>query len=120
MPRKTLIELQTDPPRFTEAERARLNAMPDDAIDEAALADTEAQPMDDAQLARAGFARDVRRARDASGLTQAAFAERYQIALSRLRDWEQGRFKPDSVAVAYIKTIRHSPEAVARALAAAE
>jgi len=36
----------------------------------------------------------VRKARDASGLTQAAFAERISTPVATLRDWEQGRFAP--------------------------
>jgi DNA-binding transcriptional regulator YiaG len=33
-----------------------------------------------------------------------------------LRDWEQGRFQPDSVARAYIRVIARETEAVERAL----
>ena len=36
----------------------------------------------------------VRQAREKSGLTQSAFAERIETPVATLRDWEQGRFAP--------------------------
>ena len=119
MPRRTLDQLRADPPTFTAAERARLEATPDAAIDANAGADPVNPAWSDERLDRAAFARDVGRAREATGLTQGAFAERYHIALPRLKEWEQGRFAPDSVAAAYVKTILANPEAVERALAEA-
>ena len=68
--------------------------------------------------ARAVAARDVRRARERTGLSQAKFAARYRINPARLRDWEQGRTLPDSVALAYLRVIDREPEAVERALEA--
>ena len=107
-----------NPPRFSPAERARLDAMTQEEIDRAAEADAENPPMTDDELARAAFARDVRMARENTGLSQPLFAERFHITLSRLRDWERARFKPDSVAAAYIKTILANPKLVERALTA--
>lgn len=59
---------------------------------------------------------DVRAIRRSTGLTQAAFAMRYSLSLNRLRDWEQGRSRPDSAARAYLLVIEHEPQAVDRAL----
>jgi DNA-binding transcriptional regulator YiaG len=73
--------------------------------------------MGDDELARAVFARHVRMAREKTGLTQQDFSKRFRITLSRLRDWERARFKPDSVAEAYIMTILHNSKAVEKALA---
>ena len=53
------------------------------------------------------------------GLSQPAFAEKYDIPVGTLRDWEQGRTRPDAAALAYLRVIEHEPEAVQRALAAA-
>lgn len=117
--RKTLADLKTNPPKFTPADRTRLDALTPDEIERMAAADVDNPPMTDAELARAAFARDVRRARERTGLAQAKFSERYRINLSRLRDWEQGRFAPDSVALAYLKVIEHEPELVERALRSA-
>ncbi|MEA2905576.1 MAG: putative transcriptional regulator [Alphaproteobacteria bacterium] len=60
---------------------------------------------------------DTRAIRDKLKLTQKLFAERYQIPLATLRDWEQGRRVPDAPARALIKAIREEPAAVRRALA---
>lgn len=57
----------------------------------------------------------VKRVREARGLTQREFADTYDIALGRLRDWEQGRFKPDAMSISYLAVIEHEPGAVARA-----
>lgn len=40
----------------------------------------------------------VRKAREKSGQTQAAFAERIATQVATLRDWEQGRFAPPGAA----------------------
>ena len=48
-------------------------------------------------------------------MTQAQFAMRYQLA--RLRDWEQGRSRPDSAVRTYLMVIAKEPDAVDRALA---
>jgi putative transcriptional regulator len=116
MARITLAEVAANPPKLSAAERKRLGAMSDDEIDANAEADLDHPEMTDDQLDRAVFARDVRRAREATGLTQGSFARKFKITLSRLKDWEQARFKPDSVAAAYIKVIRHDSAAVERAL----
>jgi putative transcriptional regulator len=62
---------------------------------------------------------DVRAIRKALGLKQAEFAAAYGFGLARLRDWEQGRSRPDSAARAYLLVIARDHEAVDRALRAA-
>ena len=61
---------------------------------------------------------DVKAIREATGLTQEAFAARYGFNLARLRDLEQKRTRPDSVVRAYLLVIKKNPEAVKKALAA--
>jgi putative transcriptional regulator len=61
---------------------------------------------------------DVKAVRKRLGLTQAEFAQRYNLTLARVRDWEQGRSEPDSAVRAYLKVIEREPKAVERALAA--
>jgi putative transcriptional regulator len=117
--RKTLEDLRSNPRRLNAAERARLDAMTQEEIERNALEDRDNPPASEEELARAVAARAVRRARQRTGLSQAKFAERFQINLARLKDWEQGRFMPDTVALAYLKVIERDPEAVARALDAA-
>lgn len=59
---------------------------------------------------------DVRGIRKQLGLKQSEFAERYGFGLARLRDWEQGRSRPDSASRAYLIVIQRDHEAVDRAL----
>lgn len=60
---------------------------------------------------------DVKAIRKADGrLTQEAFAKRYGLSFGTVRDWEQGRRKPDRIARAYLTAIARDPEAVRRAL----
>jgi putative transcriptional regulator len=106
-------------PKFSLTELAQLDAMTSDEIERNAQGDADNPPLTEAELDRMQTARAVQAVRKARGLSQTAFAETYGIAVARLRDWEQGRFKPDAMARAYLETIRYEPEAVARALKAA-
>jgi putative transcriptional regulator len=60
---------------------------------------------------------DVRKIRTRLGLSQEAFARTYGFALSAVRDWEQGRRKPERSARILLKIVEREPEAVTRALA---
>lgn len=62
---------------------------------------------------------DVRAIRKGLKLRQTEFAARYGFSLASLRDWEQGRYRPDSAARAYLLVIQRDHEAVDRALLAA-
>ena len=62
---------------------------------------------------------DVKALRRRLRLSQEQFAHRYGFTPARIRDWEQGRSKPDGAVRAYLLVIEREPEAVARALAAA-
>ncbi len=61
---------------------------------------------------------DVKTLRRRLGLSQEEFALRYRFTPARIRDWEQGRSKPDGAVRAYLIVIDREPEAVARALGA--
>ena len=115
--RRSRTSLEAQPPRFTEEVRANLQAMSEEEIAQRAASDPDNLLLNDSELARLAAIRAVRRARERTGLSQAKFAERYWINPARLRDWEQGRYPPDSVALAYLAVIARDPEAVARALA---
>jgi putative transcriptional regulator len=62
---------------------------------------------------------DVRAIRAATGMTQAVFARTFSIPIGTLRDWEQGRSKPEGVARAYLLVIQKMPKDVENALATA-
>ena len=88
-------------------------------IHAAALADPDAQPLTEENMARMRPVPRAKTLRRALGLTQEEFAARFQIPLGTLRDWEQGRAEPDQPARAYLKVIAVDAQAVQRALEAA-
>lgn len=73
-------------------------------------------PLTDDEFQRGYTAMLARRARAATGLSQSAFAERYGIPVASLRDWEQGRRKPDNTTQSYLRVIARMPDDVAKAL----
>jgi putative transcriptional regulator len=52
-------------------------------------------------------------------VTQAAFAGRFGFSAAAVRDWEQGRRKPDAAARVLLLVIAHNPTAVDAAIQAA-
>ena len=96
----------------------RFDALTDEEVHAAALADPDAQPLTEERLARMKRVPRARILRRALGLTQEEFAARYHIPIGTLRDWEQGRSEPDKPARAYLHVIAHDPDGVRRALEA--
>ncbi|HYA80116.1 MAG TPA: helix-turn-helix domain-containing protein [Methylocystis sp.] len=92
------------------------DALTDEEIHAAALADPDAQPLSPESLATMKRVPRLKSIRRALGLSQEEFAARYHIPVGTLRDWEQGRFEPDAAARAYLAVIAREPEAVRRAL----
>ena len=60
---------------------------------------------------------DVRAIRAALGLSQADFAARFGLGTAAVRDWEQGRRRPEAAARVLLLVIAHNPAAVVDALA---
>ena len=96
---------------------SRLNAMTEEEVLKAALADPDAQPMTNRQLAKMRRVSPAKRLRWKLGLSQAEFAERFRIPVGTLRDWEQHRTEPDQAALSYLKVIEADADFVARAVA---
>ena len=59
---------------------------------------------------------DVRAIRTKLKMSQSAFAARFGILPSTLRDWEQNRRHPDGAARVLLMVIDKEPDAVTRAL----
>jgi putative transcriptional regulator len=59
---------------------------------------------------------DVRATRKHLGLSQAEFAARFGFQPATLRNWEQGRTRPDGPARVLLAVIARHPEAVEDAL----
>ena len=95
-----------------------IDAMTDEDIERQVAENPDAPPiLSDEELDRAFFGARVKRIRQKTGLSQAAFAERFRFPVASLRDWEQGRREADAATKAYLTVIEREPEAVLRALA---
>ena len=100
--------------------------MPDEQARQAADQRSEVGPGDrqrrsrseNLQGARSGHL-DVRAIRTKLKMSQNAFAARFGILPSTLRDWEQNRRHPDGAARVLLMVIDKEPDAVTRALATA-
>lgn len=96
---------------------ARVNAMSDDDVTAAALADPDSQPLGPAQLAKMRRISRVKAMRQRLGMTQEEFARAFHLPISTLRDWEQHRSKPDAPARALLLAIERNPGLMRRLLA---
>jgi len=94
----------------------RLRAVTAEAIERAARADRDAQPLTETDLKRMKRTPQAKIIRRALELTQEEFAARYHIPLGTLRDWEQGRAQPDQPTRAYLTLIARDPDHVNRTL----
>ena len=100
----------------TKHDWSRADAMTEEEVHAAALADPDAQPLTPGDFKRMKRTPQVKIIRRALGISQEDFAARYHIPIGTLRDWEQGRKDPDAAARAYLIVIGRDPEAVRKAL----
>lgn len=89
-------------------DRARVDATTEKQLALQKIAD-EAVAMQDA----AKFARRVRKR---LGFSQAEFAERIDVPIDTIRNWEQGKRSPTGAAKALLKLLDRLPEAALAAL----
>ena len=59
---------------------------------------------------------DVRAIRGRLGLSQEAFARRFRFSVASVREWGQGRRRPEAAARTLLRVIAHNPQAVTEAL----
>lgn len=59
----------------------------------------------------------VRQVRARCGLTQAAFADKMEVPIETVRNWEQGKRSPRGPARALLRLINSAPDAAFAALA---
>lgn len=69
-----------------------------------------------AHLHPAPLAVDVRAIRRKLGLSQPGFASRFGFTLATVRDWEQGRRRPEQAACTLLLVIERNPQAVTEVL----
>ncbi len=84
-----------------------------DATTEVVIAQHQAEDDANAMLDAAKFARRVRRR---LGFRQVEFAERIDVSLDTIRNWEQGKRCPTGAAKALLKILDKAPEAALAAL----
>jgi putative transcriptional regulator len=84
---------------------ARLDAMTEEDVHAAALADPDNPPLTEEQLAQFEGVPNVKAIREKLHLSQKQFADTFGLSLSVVRDWEQGRFVPDQAARTLLKVI---------------
>jgi len=91
----------------------RIDARRVDATTEADIAKHKEADDSAAMLDAAKFARRVRRR---LGFSQTEFAERIDVSLDTIRNWEQGKRSPTGAAKALLKVLDKAPEAALAAL----
>ncbi len=59
---------------------------------------------------------DIKSIRQGVEMSQAVFAQTFQLSLDTVKGWEQGKRKPDAAATNYLRVIQVDPEFVKNAL----
>jgi putative transcriptional regulator len=106
----TLDEIKAARPRI---DRARI-----DATSEADIARQMIEDGEDPNAALGPFVEDMppARIRKQLGMSQTAFAAALTIPVATLRNWEQGRVRPDPAALALLRIVARTPESALAAL----
>jgi putative transcriptional regulator len=105
----TALEDQTD--------YDHLEAMTDEDVRAAAATDPDNPILTPEQLRRLRQAPNPRAIRERLGITQRVFAERYELPLGTVRDWEQGVRQPDAAGRTLLRVIDQDPEMIKDILA---
>jgi putative transcriptional regulator len=106
----------TRPLKRGKSNWAAFDALTEEQITAAALADPDSVVLTDQELTE-GLIPNVKEIRQKLNLTQEQFAEQFQIPIGTLRDWEQGVTVPDKAARNYLRVIAKNPQVVVEALA---
>lgn len=107
------VRVKIDPAAPASLQQGRIDPARVDATTEKDIAlqqaADEAETMQDA-------AKFVRRVRKRLGFSQAEFADRIDVSLDTIRNWEQGKRRPTGAAKALLKVLDKAPEAALAAL----
>jgi len=104
------------PPPPSETDWARVDAMTDEEVAAAAMADPDAHALTPDELREMRRVSRVKVLRQRLGMTQVEFAKAYHLPLGTVRDWEQRRTNPDAPARALLRAIERDPETMRRLL----
>ena len=108
---RTLAEIRAAGPAF---DRARVQATTEADIRRHMIEDGE-DP--DAELGHCVTVHPAASVRRQLGMTQEAFAAALHVPIATLRNWEQGRTRPDPAAQSLLRAVARNPKAVLEALA---
>lgn len=89
-----------------------VDSLSEEEVTRRAKTDPDAQPLTSRELRAMRRMPDVKRIRLGLALSQEDFSRAYQIPLSTLRDWEQGRSEPDQSSKTLLQLIERIPEEV--------
>lgn len=103
--------IRIDPTALTTG--GRIDATRVDATTDADIARHTAADARQAVQEAAQFARQVRKR---LGLSQAAFAQRIEVPVETIRNWEQGKRRPTGAAKALLRLLDKAPELALQAL----
>lgn len=95
---------------MTAEDWRRLDAMTDEEITAAALADPDNPPLTDEQLAQFRRPALAMKVRHKLHMSREAFAAAYGIPLETLLAWERQQAEPTEVELAYLRLIEREPE----------
>jgi putative transcriptional regulator len=95
---------------MTAEDWRRLDAMTDEEITAAALADPDNPPLTDEQLAQFRRPALARQVRHKLRMGREAFAAAYGIPLETLQAWERRQAEPTEVEIAYLRLIEREPD----------
>lgn len=105
----TRITVDFDSPPEGGTDWERLAAVTDEEIMANAETDPDCRPFTKEELTGFRRAPSARRAREACGMTQEGFAEKFGLSIGTVRDWEQDRHVPDRAARALLRIIEKYP-----------
>ena len=107
------VRMKIDVSKLTAKPRGRIDARRVDTTSQADIARHRAKDEADAMQDAARFARQVR---ERLGFSQAEFAQRIDVSLDTIRNWEQGKRRPTGAAKALLKVLDKAPKAALAAL----
>lgn len=112
----TNVELTADDLPAGQTDWEAVDALNDEDVEQAALADPDAPPTSAEALVHFQPAVDVKAIREKLSLTQAQFATTFHLSLATIQAWEEGQSLPDPVARTLLRVIERNPAAVKDAL----
>ena len=112
---RTAVDV-TQPPPNDAMDWQAFDAITDDQVRASAENDPDNPLLTEEELSRMRRAPDVRGIRQSMGLSQAKFADRFNLSLATLQEWEQGRRQMNRSVQNLMLVIEHEPAAVDRAL----